>query len=300
MSKGAGICSDRVSRLVGGLLIGADLVIDRPCSLGCLKDRGLTFSRTSLSAQTTLTDSRLRITVLAPFGTGAIAGVTVIEVADPRSSFAKVITEFFVAPALPGIAATAKISGSAEIAKSATIGEYCVIGDNARIGAGTVIRNHVVVAQNCSIGKHCLIKSHVVIGEEGFGIAKDPAGNNFRLPHIGGVEIGDYVELGAFNTVCSGTIDPTVVGSYVKTDDHVHIAHNCRIGKNTLLTAHVMLAGSVTVGADVWIAPNASILNKISIGDGAFIGLGAVVLKDCEAGASYAGVPARRLPKKAD
>ena len=90
--------------------------------------------------------------------------------------------------------------------------------------------------------------------------------------------IQDNVEIGALNTVAGGTIHPTVVEVDVKTDDHVHIAHNCRIGPRTIITACAELSGSVRIGADCWIGPNASIRDGISVGDGAFVGIGSNVI----------------------
>ena len=112
--------------------------------------------------------------------------------------------------------------------------------------------------------------------------------------------IGNQVEIGAFNTVCSGTVEPTRVGNYVKTDDHVHIAHNCRVGDNSILTACAELSGSVILGEDVWLGPNCSVNNGVEIADRAFIGLGAVVTKNCVPEGVYAGSPARLLRKVGD
>jgi UDP-3-O-[3-hydroxymyristoyl] glucosamine N-acyltransferase len=163
------------------------------------------------------------------------------------------------------------------------------IGDRTRIFA------NVVVEANVRIGNDCVIKSGTVIGQDGFGIVKDEDGNNFRVPHVGGVIIHDGVEIGALNTICSGTIEPTVVEQYVKTDDHVHIAHNVRVGANSILTACAEISGSVVIGPRSGLGPNCSIMNNISLGSDVFVGLGSVVTKSLPAGAVAAGSPARIL-----
>jgi UDP-3-O-[3-hydroxymyristoyl] glucosamine N-acyltransferase LpxD len=232
---------------------------------------------------------------LVPNGLELGPSITSIKVGNPRRSFAVALENFFAVRVSPHIASSVEIDGAAEIGKHVSIGPFCSIGPHSSIGDGTIIRSNVTIGPGVRIGQNCLIKSSTVIGEEGFGIETDASGNNARIPHVGSVLIGDHVELGALCTVCSGTIRPTIIEDYVKTDDHVHIAHNCAIGRNTLITACAELSGSVKVGRDVWIGPNASIMNGLTIGDRAFIGLAAVVTRDCESGWIYAGSPARKL-----
>jgi UDP-3-O-[3-hydroxymyristoyl] glucosamine N-acyltransferase len=108
------------------------------------------------------------------------------------------------------------------------------------------------------------------------------------------VVIGDWVEIGALSTVSSGTIDPTRIASFTKLDDHVHIAHNCQVGSNTIITAGAVVAGSVIIGDGAWLGPNCTITDGVTIGEGAFIGIGAVVLQDCQPHGVYSGNPARK------
>jgi UDP-3-O-[3-hydroxymyristoyl] glucosamine N-acyltransferase len=109
------------------------------------------------------------------------------------------------------------------------------------------------------------------------------------------VRIGDFVEIGAKCTVARGTITDTIVGDHVKTDDHVHIAHNCVIGARSILTACAELSGRVTVGERCWLGPNCSIMDGVRIGDGATVGLGAVVVEDVPAGRKVMGLGALDL-----
>lgn len=234
-----------------------------------------------------------RVLLLAPAAEAPQPGWTVILVEEPRLAFARLLQEFFEEKRQPGIHPTAIVAPGATIDLSAQIGPYAVIGAGARIGPRTVLRNHVTIGRRVEIGSDCLVKSSSVIGEEGFGIVSDKDGNNLRLPHVGSVVIGHHVEIGALNTVCSGTVEPTRIGSYVKTDDHVHIGHNCVIGENGILTACAEFSGSVTLGQRVWVGPNACLMNGISVGDGAMIGLGAVVTKDVAEHVVVAGSPAR-------
>ena len=169
------------------------------------------------------------------------------------------------------------------------------VHESANIGAGSTIFPGVQIGPRCAIGKNVIIKSNSVIGEPGFGIFKNQNGYNNHLPHVGGVIIGDNVEIGALNTVCSGTIHPTVVEDYVKTDDHVHIAHNCHIHTGVQIAAHAEISGSVIVHRDVWLSPNISVINGITIGENALVGIAANVTKKVEPNSVVAGNPAKIL-----
>ena len=184
------------------------------------------------------------------------------------------VTEFFINEPKASISPHASIHPTANIGQNVTIADFATIGPYVIIGDGAEIRSGVTIGPHVKIGRNCLIKSNSVIGQEGFGIEKDGARNNLRLPHIGSAIIGDYVEIGALNTVCSGTLDPTLVGDYVKTDDHVHIAHNVEIGRNCIVTACAEIFGSVRIGEYTWLGPNCSIINNVDIGVGVFIGIG--------------------------
>jgi UDP-3-O-[3-hydroxymyristoyl] glucosamine N-acyltransferase LpxD len=172
----------------------------------------------------------------------------------------------------------------------------CCISKTAKIGNGCIIFPGVYIGPNCRIGDHVIIKSNTIIGQPGFGVYKDSELNNKHLPHVGGVIVNDNVEIGALNTIASGTINPTVIDNFVKTDDHVHIAHNCFIGSNTMIAAHAEISGSVTIGKNVWIGPNVSIVNSIEIGDHAFLGIGANVWKNVAENSRILGLPSRKQP----
>jgi UDP-3-O-[3-hydroxymyristoyl] glucosamine N-acyltransferase len=185
------------------------------------------------------------------------------------------------------VADDAVIGEGTVIEPGAFVDHSVVIGSNVRVCAGAAIRSFT------EVGDNTIIRENAVIGSEGFGFERDVDGTPIRLPHLGGVQIGRNVEIGALNSVCAGTIDPTIVEDNVKTDFLIHIAHNCVIGEGAIITACAELSGSVTVGRRVWIAPNVSITEGRQIGEGATVGIGAVVIKDVEPGAVVAGNPAK-------
>ncbi len=169
----------------------------------------------------------------------------------------------------------------------------CFVHPSAQIGAGTMIFPGAIVGPRVTIGRNALIKPNAVIGMWGFGIHVDANRTNVHLPHVGGVMIGDDVEIGSVTTVCSGTVHATFVGDNVKMDDHVHVAHNVRIGRGAQITACAEISGSAVIDDHSFLAPNCSIANNAVIGSGSIVGLGSAVLKDVPARKLVVGNPSR-------
>ena len=279
------VAASAVARELGlSLEAGDDLEIRSVAPLSDLEPHALTFiARTSSVA---IPSSVLVLSPIRPQGQATwiaaerarLAFVKALRWLQAEVGFAAAMTESAIHP-------TVKVGSGSSIGR-------------ARIGEGTLIGHNVRIADGVSIGKHCVIKSGSVIGEDGFGFERDSDGTPLRMPHLGGVVIGDRVEIGSLNTVCRGALSSTIIEDDVKTDDHVHVAHNCRIKRKALLTACAELSGGVTVGEEAWIGPNASIIDNVQIGDRALVGLGAVVIREVPAGVTVAGSPARVLERK--
>lgn len=136
-----------------------------------------------------------------------------------------------------------------------------------------------------------------VIGGAGFGYERGENGELIRIKHLGRVVIGHKVQI--HNNVCidRGVIGDTVIGDGVKIDNLVHIAHNVKIGKNTLIVAGAVIGGSVEIGENCFIGMNASIKQKVKIGNNVTVGAGAIVLKDVPDDVTVIGNPAYALQK---
>lgn len=156
------------------------------------------------------------------------------------------------------------------------------IGSGTRIGNNVIIKSGVKIGKNVVIGNDCYLKENSTIGNQGFGLEQNEEGKFIRILHLGGVIVGDDVEIGSNTTICSGTINPTIISERVQIDDHVHVAHNCSIGKGSILTAGVVLSGSVSIGSDCWLAPNATVINGITIGNEVKVGLAARITKNLD------------------
>lgn len=278
----------RASRLAAELGLpweGDDVEIRTVAPLSSLVPHALTFAK--MAAPTALPAHVCVIAQTCPPGAAAC-----IVSSHPRFDFVKALL------ALERLGPFERWTEPAEVDPSVVMGLNVSIGKGVVIGAGTRIEPNVTIADNTRIGRDCWLKSGCVIGEPGFGLERDVDGTPIRMLHLGGVVIGDRVEIGAVTTVCRGTLGPTVVEDDAKIDDHVHVAHNCHIGKKAFVIACAELSGGVVLGEAAWVGPNASVLEKVKIGDRAFVGLGAVVLRDVAADTTVVGNPARVLERK--
>jgi UDP-3-O-[3-hydroxymyristoyl] glucosamine N-acyltransferase len=237
-----------------------------------------------------------------------------LEVSDPYLAFAKVGQLFedrrpiFEGP----IYASANIHPSAIIHESVSIGPFSVIGKDCSIGQDTIIEalcviengtrignncridSGAVIRRECEIGNRVIIQSNAVIGSEGFGNAKE--GDRWvRIPSFGNVVIGDDAEIGANTTIDRGALGPTVIGSGVKIDNLVQVAHNVFLGDNTAVAAQAGIAGSMKIGKRVMIGGQAGFAGQFEVEDDAFIGAQAGVSKTVKKGTRVTGYPARDL-----
>lgn len=182
------------------------------------------------------------------------------------------------------------------IHETVKIGMNVVIEDNVEIGQGTILEHNCVIHANTKIGKNCLIRTNSSIGGDGFGFINIDSGY-VKQPHLGGVILGDNVEIGANCCVVRGIINPTRVDNNVKVDNLVHIAHDCHIKDSAFIIAGAVLCGYVTIGKRSRVAPNATIKQRVVIGDDAIVGLSSVVLKNVKDNETVFGNPAKSLRK---
>jgi UDP-3-O-[3-hydroxymyristoyl] glucosamine N-acyltransferase len=139
-----------------------------------------------------------------------------------------------------------------------------VIGDQTRIHPNATIYHGI------HVGSHCIIHSGSVIGADGFGFSPSKDGW-IKIHQLGGVIIGNNVEIGANTTIDRGALDDTIIGDGVIIDNLVQIAHNVRIGKNTAIAANVGIAGSCTLGNSCIIAGGVGIAGHLTLVDNVHI-----------------------------
>ena len=189
------------------------------------------------------------------------------------------------------IAAGAVIEARVRIAAGAVIGANCFIGEGSEVGEGSYLHAGAVVYHGCSIGSHCIIHSQAVIGADGFGFALFQR-QWTKIHQLGGVEIGDDVEVGACTCIDRGALGNTVIGRGVKIDNQVQIAHNVRIGDYSAIAACSAVAGSAAVGKHCTIAGGAGVVGHVTVADGSHVTAMTLVTKSIETAGSYSsGTP---------
>jgi UDP-3-O-[3-hydroxymyristoyl] glucosamine N-acyltransferase len=215
--------------------------------------------------------------------------VSALVMNNPYVGFAKLSQLFDNLPAQAvcihpsaTIAATADIATDVSIAANVVIGEYVQIGSGTRIGANSVISDHSIVGERCVlhanvvmyhdvvVGNECILHSGCVLGADGFGFAPD-AGQWVKIAQLGGVRIGNQVEIGANTTIDRGALGNTQIGNGVKLDDQIMIAHNVVIGDHCAIAGTSGIAGSTTLGNNCTIAGGVGIVGHIDITDGVHI-----------------------------
>lgn len=219
---------------------------------------------------------------------------TLIIVKDPKKALAIIGNTYFADSNIPSIHSSSVVDPDAQIAEDVIVAPFVQVG-KAKIGKGTIICANVRIYDDVVIGEHCYIKEGAVIGGPGYGYEIDNEGNRFRFPQIGGVIIGNYVDIGGNTCVDRGALSDTIIEDYAKIDNLCHIAHNVHIGRNAMVIACSEVSGSCKVGENAWIGPNTAIRDWRNIGNNSIIGIGSNVVKDVPENEVWAGNPAKRM-----
>jgi UDP-3-O-[3-hydroxymyristoyl] glucosamine N-acyltransferase len=264
---------------------------------------GADWQALGLEAAILVTRGRLAmagITSTFDAGLGLEIGIHASAVIDPSAQ----IGEGAMIGPLVVIGKNAVIGARAQIAPQVSIGAGVTIGDDATIHAG------VRIGAQAQIGERIFIQPGAVIGADGFSFvtqeksaveeARESLGTEvkaegqswMRIASIGGVSIGDDVELGANVTIDQGTIRATQIGNGSKLDNQVHIGHNVIIGQHCLLCGQVGVAGSTVLGDFCVMGGQAGAADNLNIGSGAIIGAGSGVLSNVAKGKAMMGYPA--------
>jgi UDP-3-O-[3-hydroxymyristoyl] glucosamine N-acyltransferase len=214
----------------------------------------------------------------------------VVETDQPRLWFARAAK--LLEPALPaaGVHPAAVVGVDVRLGEGVSIGPCAVVGENASIGAGSRIEAGAVIGHGVRIGENCriypravlypgttlgnrvVVHAGAVLGADGFGYVRDTGtGAYTQFPQQGTLLIEDDVEIGANTTIDRGALKQTKIGRGTKTDNLVHVGHNCEIGEDVILVTGVGISGSCTVGNGAVIA------GQVGIGDHAHIGPGVIL-----------------------
>ena len=231
---------------------------------------------------------------------------------NPYAAYARVATLLHPAPQAPaGIHPTAVVEPGAEIAASASIGALSIveagvrIGERVQVGPGCIVQSgsslgddtllvaRVTVRPRVRIGARCILHPGSVIGADGFGFAFEER-RWIKVPQVGGVRLGDDVDIGANTTVDCGAIDDTVIGDGVKLDNQIQIGHNVVVGEHTIMASCSGVSGSTVIGKRCMIGGLVGFAGHITIADDvAITGMAMVSASLRDPGSYSSGFPAQ-------
>lgn len=185
----------------------------------------------------------------------------------------------------------------AVIGKNVVVGDNCIIGsqtileNDSSVGANTKISSQVFLGYNCHIGSNCIVGPQNVFGSEGFGFVTDKQGTHHKIAQIGQVIVEDDCEFGAFCAIDRATMTETRIKKGSKFDNFIHIAHNCEIGDNAMITAGFIVAGSTKIGKQFIAAGNSGVLGHLTVADNVILTARTGVTSNIEKPGMYGGYP---------
>jgi UDP-3-O-[3-hydroxymyristoyl] glucosamine N-acyltransferase len=254
-------------------------------------------------------------TVLLPPEVG-VEGKTLLRVRQAKLAFARAATLILEPePIARGIHPTAVVAASARLGAGVAVGPHAVIEEEAEIGAGSQIGAFCYVGRGARLGEGCrlyprvtlyagarlgnrvALHSGVVVGSDGFGYVRDGEGRQWKFPQVGGVELGDDVEIGANTTIDRGSLGVTRIQQGVKIDNLVQVAHNVTIGEHAVVVAQTGISGSSSIGPGAVIGGQVGMGDHCAVEGGAVVGSQAGILpgKIVRRGQVVWGTPARPL-----
>ena len=184
-----------------------------------------------------------------------------------------------------GVHSTAIVDPNAKIGDDVNIGPFSVVEAEVSIGDRTIVGNNVTIASGTYIGKDCKIFHSASIG----AIPQDLKYNNEETF----LYIGDRTVIREFVSINKGTsaLGKTKIGSDCLLMASVHVAHDCVVGNNVIMSNLTTLGGHVNI--DDWAILSGGVLvhQFCNISKHAFIGAGALVTQDVPPFILAAGSP---------
>ncbi|MBS1703354.1 MAG: UDP-3-O-(3-hydroxymyristoyl)glucosamine N-acyltransferase [Armatimonadetes bacterium] len=284
----------------------ADLVISAPATSSSANPNGLAFA-----------ESQEYLDEAAASGVGAVIVPMSVESFSkpilrhpaPRAAFGHLLHLFDRPyPFVSGVHPTAVVSPAATVDPTASIGAYAVIeagatisasvlvmpfayvGENCTVGEGSRLLPHAVLLRDVTLGENCEIGPGAVLGHSGFGYYWDGT-KHVAIPQVGGVTLGDAVDVGALTAIDRATADDTFIDSGNKFDNLVQIAHNVKMGPHGVVASQVGIAGSTRIGARLTAGGQSGFADHVTVTDNVALSGRAGVMNDIQEPGMYGGAP---------
>ena len=322
----AAITLGALAALIGGRVEGdPGLRISRPCPPDDASEAGDLAIALSPEQRCNLPTSAARSAVLVDSAGWETLGLDAAIVVFPARTALARITGVFARDNRgdPGIHSTAVIDPSARIGDGVSIGPFSVIGKDAVVGEGTCILGSATVGAESrigtdsllypgvrigwgvAVGDRAILHSNASVGVDGFsfslpdperierakqgGRADGGEGPIQRIHSLGGVRLGDDVELGANSVVDRGTLSNTIIEDGVKIDNLVHVGHNVFVGSHSILCGQVGIAGSARIGKGCVLGGQVGVADHVSVGEYSLIGGKSLIARRVKPQSIFAG-----------
>jgi UDP-3-O-[3-hydroxymyristoyl] glucosamine N-acyltransferase len=280
-----------IAQLLGGDLVGdPTLTIFGPAKIEDGRPNTITFLANPKYSSHIYTTNSSAVIVDHSFVPEKEVKAALIKVNDVYLALATLMNKFDQNKEFDSvISPNCQVSSTVTMGSKVSIGAFTILADNSsiqdnsQIGAQVFIGKNVQIGMNCKIypgvkiysdaviGNNVIIHANTVIGSDGFGFAKNEAGQYVKIPQIGRVIIEDDVEVGANTVIDRGSMGDTIIKKGVKLDNLIQIAHNVKIEENTAIAAQTGVAGSTTIGKSCLIGGQVGIAGHIHIGDGTIV-----------------------------
>ena len=179
------------------------------------------------------------------------------------------------------------IEAGVQIAEGVRIDSGTVVGHDSVLAANVHLHRNVTICHGVTIGERSVIHAGAVIGGDGFGNAQCD-GKWHKIAQIGGVVIGNDVEIGSNTCIDRGALGNTEIHNGARLDNLIQIAHNVVIGENTAIASAVGISGSTKIGKNCTIAGAAGFAGHLTIADGTFISGMAMITRSIKEPGAYA------------
>lgn len=169
---------------------------------------------------------------------------------------------------------TAIVDSKAELGNSVEVGPFSIIEGDVMIDEGCKLQSHVLIASGARLGKNIFVGKGAVLSTE-------PQDLKFKNEKTY-LEVGDSTVIREFATLNRGTSHSykTVVGENCFLMAYMHIAHDCIIGNNVIISNAVNMAGHVVIEDYAAIGGLTAIHQFVRIGQHSFVGGGLRIPKD--------------------
>lgn len=179
-----------------------------------------------------------------------------------------------------------------KIGKGCNIHPTAIIAERGvEIGNNVIVEEYAVIREGVSIGDNVIIRSGAIIGGSNQIVSHTAEGELFLVKQIGRAKLHNNIEVAYHALIACGMFpyEMTEISDNCCIDTDTLVAHNSKIGKNSMVLAQSQVCGSTCIGENVRISPQAIVSNCLRVENNATITIGAVVVNNVRKGLKMSG-----------